>query len=172
MEKDYGKPQYISVKRAKNEDIEKKDKAIKSIKKLLKNECFGVLGTNAKNEVYTSLISFVTNEELTLLAFSTPIQTKKYEMIERNESVSLLIDNRSDNADDINNIIAVTVSGKGKILKEDKEIKKWSEILINKHGYLDDFIYADTSAIILVEIVKYRYVSNFQEVFEWSPDED
>lgn len=170
MGKDYEKPEYINVKREEDGDTEKKAKAIQSIKHLLKSELFGVLATNAKNESYTSLISFVMNEDSTLLAFSTPIQTKKYKMIEENENVSLLIDNRSNNEKDINNITAVTALGKGRILKDDEEIKKWSEILVDKHSYLDDFIYADTSAIILVEIANYHYVSHFQKVVEWNPN--
>lgn len=169
MEKQYDKPHYIEVQRENTENHEKRATAIESIKMMLKNESFGVLATNAKNESYTSLISFVTNEEATFLAFSTPIDTRKYRMIENDGNVSLLIDNRSANLDDINNIAAITVIGKARILKEMDERKKWSEILIGKHNYLDDFICADTSAIILVEITNYHYVSSFQEVVEWNP---
>lgn len=136
---------------------------------MLTTESFGVLGTNAKNESYTSLISFVTNDDATFLAFSTPIDTRKYRMIEKDGNVSLLIDNRSANLEDINQIAAITAIGKAHILKDTDELKDWSQRLIEKHSYLDDFIRAETSAIILVEITKYHYVSSFQEVFEWSP---
>lgn len=169
MGKKYGKPHYIEVQREDTEDLENRQIAIESIKMMLKNEAFGVLATNAKNESYTSLISFVINEAATFLAFSTPIDTRKYKMIENDENISLLIDNRSANLDDINNIVAITIIGKARILKEKEERRKWSEILIAKHNYLDDFICADTSAIILVEISKYHYVSSFQEVVEWNP---
>lgn len=169
MGKNYDKPRYIEVIRKDAVDHEKRTTSIKSIKKLLKKESFGVLATNAKNESYTSLISFATNEATTFLAFSTPIDTRKYRMIEIEENVSLLIDNRSDNHEDINDIVAITAIGKASILKDREEIKKWSQILINKHSYLDDFIYAETSAIILVEITQYHYVSSFQEVIEWNP---
>ena len=90
-------------------------------------------------------------------------------MIEKDGNVSLLIDNRSANLEDINQIAAITAIGKAHILKDTDELKDWSQRLIEKHSYLDDFIRAETSAIILVEITKYHYVSSFQEVFEWSP---
>lgn len=171
MGKEYDKPHYIEVQREDAADYEKRAATIEAIKEMLKNESFGVLATNAKNESYTSLISFVTNKEATLLAFSTPIDTRKYRMIENDGNVSLLIDNRSSNLEDINHIAAITAIGKARILKDMKERKKWSQILIAKHSYLDEFICADTSAIILVEISKYHYVSSFQEVVEWQPNE-
>lgn len=169
MGKKYQKPRYIEVKREDTIDKEKIATAIEAIKAMLSNESFAVLATNAKNESYTSLISFVTNKEATFLAFSTPINTRKYQMIEKDGNVSLLIDNRSANLEDINEIAAITAIGKARILKDMDERKKWSLILIEKHNYLDDFICADTSAIILVEITNYHYVSSFQEVVEWDP---
>lgn len=171
MAKNYDKPHYIEVKREDTADTEKRVSAIKTIKKLLKDESFGVLATNVKNESYTSLISFVTNEDASFLAFSTPIDTRKYRMIEKNENVSLLIDNRSANHENINDIVAVTAIGNARILKDREANEKWSDRLIDKHNYLDEFICADTSAIILVEIIKYHYVSSFQEVIEWIPNQ-
>lgn len=170
MGKKYSKPNYIEVQRENTKNSEKRQTAIESTKIMLENESFGVLATNGENESYTSLISFVANEEATHLAFSTPIDTRKYKMIQKDGNVSLLIDNRSSNLDDINNIVAITAIGKARILKDIEERKKWSQILIDKHSYLDEFICADTSAVILVEISTYHYVSSFQEVVQWSPN--
>lgn len=167
MGKDYNKPQYIKVK--KEERSGTKNKVVQSIKELLKDESFGVLATNIEEKSYTSLISFATNEASTFLAFSTPIETKKYGMIEENKNVSLLIDNRSNNDENINKIVAVTALGEARILKKEEEIEKWGNHLIEKHPYLKDFIYAETSAIILVAIANYHYVSSFQEVVDWRP---
>lgn len=169
MDKKIKKPHHIEVKRKTTNQPEQREEAITAIKTMLTKESFAVLATNAKNESYTSLISFATNESGSLLAFSTPIDTRKYRMIEKDGNVSLLIDNRSNNDTDINKIAAITAIGKARILNNQNEKQKWSKILIEKHGYLDDFICADTSAIILVEIDTYRYVSSFQEVVEWSP---
>lgn len=169
MIKKYDKPQYIDVKRGNTSDNKKKNQARESIKEILNKESFGVLATNRYDQCSTSLISFANSDDLTTIVFATPIETKKFEMIEENENVSILIDNRSDNENNINDIIAISSLGKARILKEKEEIKKWSKVLIDKHNYLDEFINAETSSIVLVEILKYYYVSSFQEVIEWSP---
>lgn len=169
MAKDYDKPQYIDIKRNDVLDDEKKSKSIESIRRMLNNESFGVLATKGESECYTSLISFAISDDLKTMVFATPIETKKFEMIIKNKDVSILIDNRSNNQNSINDIAAITSLGKAKVLKEKKEVEEWSKFLIDKHSYLDDFINAETTAIILVEISTYDYVTSFQEVVEWSP---
>ncbi len=166
MKKDYDEPKYIDIKR---EDKSDRKKAIERIKKLCQEQLFGVLATQGQRECYNSLISFETSEDLSKIVFATPIATKKFDFIKQNDSVSILIDNRSSNPESINDIAAVTAMGKVKILKEKEETNKWSHALVDKHNYLESFIKAPTTAIILMEIDKYYYVSSFQEVVEWDP---
>ena len=170
MVKNYDKPEYIDVKREDKSDPKTQDKSIALIKEIIKGESFGVLATNGDNESYTSLISFASNENGSKLVFATPKDTKKFHMIQNNKSVSILIDNRSSNQASINDIVAITSMGYARTLVDNNEIDKWSKLLLDKHTYLDDFINANTTAIILVDIIKYYYVSSFQEVVEWSPN--
>lgn len=169
MVKDYDKPQYIEVKRNNTDNNKTDDKSIRLIKEMIKTQSFGVLATRSDKECYTSLISFTGSDDFTKIVFATPIQSKKFELIEKNKGVSILIDNRSNNEKSINDIAAITSLGQAKILKEKSEIEKWSQILIDKHAYLKDFIEAETSSLILVEISDYYYVTSFQQVIEWSP---
>ena len=166
MSKDYNKPKFTKVHRSTSD---KNDEIVESMKAIIQEEAFAVLATHGENEAYTSLISYVTDDALNFLAFSTPFETKKYQMIEKNKNVSLLIDNRAANLNDINDIVAMTVSGKAQILSDQEEIKRWAQRLVEKHQYLDDFVDAKTSAIVLVAIETIHYVSYFQEVFEWKP---
>lgn len=170
MVKNYDKPEYIDVKREDKSDPKNPDKAISLIKEIVKGESFGVLATNGDNESYTSLISYASNEDVSRLVFATPRDTKKFHMIQNNKSVSILIDNRSSNKESINDIVAITSMGHARTLVEKSEIDHWSKLLLDKHSYLDDFIDADTTGIILVDVNKYYYVSSFQEVVEWSPN--
>lgn len=170
MVKDYDKPQYIDVKREEKSNKKNNLATIELIKEMLNHEAFGVLATNTDNECYTSLISFSVDHDLKTMVFATPKDTKKFKMIEKNKSVSILIDNRSNNENSINDIGAISSLGLARILNEKEEVKKWAKVLIDKHAYLDDFINATTTAIILVEISKYYYVTSFQEVLEWSPN--
>lgn len=167
--KKYDKPEYINVKREDKDDKGKKDKTIALIKDMVDKQLFAVLATKSDGECYTSLISYASYNDYKTLVFATPIKTKKFEAIEKYKNVSVLIDNRSNDENSINDLAAITSLGDVKILQEDVEIDKWSKILIEKHQYLDDFINADSTAIVLIEVSKYLYVSSFQEVVEWIP---
>lgn len=169
MSKNYDKPKYIDTKRSDSGDNEKKKQKIELIKEMMEEELFGVLATMDDTECYTSLISFACDDNFKTLVFATPIKTKKYTMIEKNVNVSILVDNRSSNKKSLNDIAAITSLGRARIIKDAKEIEKWSKLLRNKHNYLDEFISAETTAVVLVDISKYLYVSSFQETIEWSP---
>lgn len=168
MIENYDKPQYINVKRNDILDTEKESKTIELIRKMIANESFGVLATKGENECYTSLISFTISSDLKTLVFATPIETKKFQMIKDNKNVSVLIDNRSDRQNSINDIVAITILGQAKLVKDKDKIAKCSKLLTDKHSYLDEFIRAKTTAIITVEISSYDYVTSFQEVIRWT----
>lgn len=169
MTKKYDEPKYIDVKREDSQNKRQKEKSIKMIKSLCTNQSFGVLATQGDETSYSSLISFVTNDDYSKLVFATPIDTKKLDYISKHNGVSVLIDNRNDNPNNINDIVAVTVMGKAIILDEDKK-DFWIELLVDKHEYLKKFTDAPSTAIVMVDISKYFYVSSFQEVFEWDPN--
>lgn len=172
MAKDYDEPMFIDVKRSNNQDESNSsvsDAIIDSIKDLCVDQSFAVLATQGTDQPYTSLISFATTEDLKYIVFATPVQTRKYNLLKHNQKVSVLIDNRSNQPDSINRISALTAIGSVQILTEQEDIDKWSDILIDKHKYLNNFINAGSTAIILIEISKYFYVRRFQEVVEWTP---
>lgn len=64
--------------------------------------------------------------------------------------------------DNINQISALTIIGKGEILSDEKEIIRWSGILTEKHPNLHAFVEAQTTAVILVQVARYLYVNKFQ----------
>ena len=165
----YEEPKYIDVKREDKQNKRQKEESIKMIKSLCTNQSFGVLATQGDETSYSSLISFVTNDDYSKLVFATPIDTKKLDYINKHSGVSVLIDNRNDNPNNINDIVAVTVMGKAIILDEDKK-DFWIELLVDKHEYLKKFTDAPSTAVVMVDISNYFYVSSFQEVFEWNPN--
>lgn len=139
------------------------------IRKLCDGESFAVLATQGSGQPYASLIGFATSEDLTHLVFATPKQTRKYALLEKNNQVALLIDNRSSQPDSINSLSALTITGTGKILSLQVEKTKWGGLLTAKHPYLRDFLASPETAIVVVEVDKYLYVQRFQEVSEWVP---
>ncbi len=172
MSKNYDEPMFIDVKRNDTENDKKldlSDSIVQSIKELCEDQSFAVLSTKGTDQPYSSLIGFATSENLDYIVFATPIQTRKFNLLNHNEKVSVLIDNRSNQPDSINRISALTAIGSVKVLSEESDIKKWSEIYLNKHPYLNKFIHASSTAIILIKVSKYFYVRRFQEVVEWTP---
>lgn len=139
------------------------------IRKLCEGESFAVLATQGSGQPYASLIGFATSEDLAHLVFATPKQTRKYALLEKNNLVALLVDNRSSQSDSIDDLSALTITGKAEILSSTEKTNKWRELLADKHPYLKDFLALSDTAIVVVEVSKYLYVRRFQQVSEWIP---
>lgn len=139
------------------------------IRKLLESQAFAVLATQGDGLTAASLITFVSSFDLKYIVFATPRNTEKFNQIDRNENISVLVDDRSLYQDSINKISALTIIGRAKILSNEKEIFEWGNLLTKKHESLTTFVKASTSAVVLIEVVRYQYVKRFQELWEWDP---
>ncbi|MDX9802189.1 MAG: pyridoxamine 5'-phosphate oxidase family protein [Spirochaetia bacterium] len=168
MKKNYENPDFIS--KHKNEDDAGRRNAENSIKELLDSESFAVLSTQGEGQPYSSLISFACTDDLKKLVFATPSDTRKFSLITQSGRVSILIDNRSEGHESLNRLCAVTVTGRASVVKDKSEAEKWKKSLIKAHPYLEAFVKAGSSAVILVDAERYFFVKRFQEVIEWSPD--
>ena len=163
----YDEPMYINVEKGAQEAGESIESDIRN---LCEKESFAVLATQSAGQPYTSLIGFATSRDLKYLVFATPRQTRKFTLLQENPNVSLLIDNRAHQLKSLNQLSALTVTGQVTLPSDTEDIKKWRELLIQKHPYLDTFIRSETTALVVVEVLRYFYVRRFQEVFEWTPE--
>jgi nitroimidazol reductase NimA-like FMN-containing flavoprotein (pyridoxamine 5'-phosphate oxidase superfamily) len=141
------------------------------IKKLMDSEPFAVLATQGEGQPYASLISFAASPDLKHLVFSTSRETRKYNLLLNSRPVALMVDNRARKPPAINQISAVTITGKS-YLAEDFQKQKWASLLLKKHPYLKSFIGAPSTALVVVEVYRYFLVRRFQEVSEWNPNQD
>lgn len=130
------------------------------LKELLLNQRFAVIATQEKNEPYTNLVSFLADFDSNKIYFPTLKNSKKYENISANSSISILIDNRSNNPEDIKNALAVTAVGKSKDLDDIRIV----DIFLKKHPYLKDFVKSNNCVLIQIDIEKYIVVNNFKNV--------
>ena len=137
-----------------NESIRKK------LGNLFKEQRFAVIATQANDEPYTNLVSFLVEKNFKKIYFPTSKKTKKYKNLSSNFRISILIDNRVNKPKDIKNAIAVTGIGISKEIKDTDVTKKF----LKKHPYLKDFINSKDCAMIEIEIEKYIIVDNFQNV--------
>lgn len=139
------------------------------IRRLIDSQPFAVLCTHGEQHPYGSLVAFSMTEDLTAAVFSTPVTTRKFQLLSQSDRVALLIDNRSQHLDNMMNVEAVTVTGHAKRVEEGKDSEHWSRLLTARHGYLSAFVQSPTVALFCIEIVRYFHVVRFQEVQQWIP---
>jgi nitroimidazol reductase NimA-like FMN-containing flavoprotein (pyridoxamine 5'-phosphate oxidase superfamily) len=168
MAKIYEEPLYIDVQ--KNSPRAEEAKALENdIRTLCQSQPFAVLATQGKGITKASLISFAVSDDLKSIVFATPLHSAKADFIVAEENVSILVDDRSLQQDRINQISALTIVGKAKVLSDEEDISKGAELLTEKHPYLKAFVMAPSTIVILVEVETYLYVKKFQEVWQWDP---
>ncbi|MCX7965431.1 MAG: pyridoxamine 5'-phosphate oxidase family protein [Syntrophorhabdaceae bacterium] len=130
-------------------------------------ENIAVLATWGDDMPYTSLVNFVLTDDLKTIIFATPRNTKKYKNIQGSRYVALLIDNRATTTGNFMDTEAVTIVGKAKILKKGKIMEEMKRIYEAKHNDLKDFVNAETTALIAVDISYCVHVARFQTVTVW-----
>ncbi len=168
MIRDYEEPFLIDVQQnhAKGEEARALEE---EIRRLSEEQPFAVLATQGKGITDASLISFASSPDLKHIVFATPRRTGKFDLIAGDENVSILVDDRSVQQSSINQISALTITGRARALSDANEILKWAGLLTEKHPNLAAFVMAPTTALILVEVANYLYVKRFQEVWVWKP---
>ena len=173
MKKDFDKPIFLDVTNVSSGDKDKDARYIEEIRRLCDEQAFGVLSAYGAGEASASLITFATSSDIDHIIFLTPRNTTKYDHIIEHNSVAILIDNRADHPDGINQISALTITGTATILgsganagREDRD--KWMNLFLKKHPNLLDFAHASSTVIVVVAVSRCVYVSKFQEVFEWN----
>jgi len=170
MVKEYDKPIFIDVKNLDLGDKDLEQECIDGIRNLSDNQTFGVLATHGEGGILTSLVAFAADSDLKHIVFTTPMNTTKYSNIIMNPNITLLIDNRSDQPDSINQINALNIAGSASVINGGLAMEKWVGVYLKKHPNLVDFVNTSLNAVILVEVGKCAFVSKFQQVFEWYPD--
>jgi len=126
-----------------------------------------VLSTqNAEGFAYASLIAFAASADLQTIVLATSRATRKFDNIQNNPRVSLLIDDRSNQEKDFHDAKAVTVMGVAAEVASDADRSSLASLYLAKHPYLDDFLRSPTTAFIKVAVLRYYLVSRFQEVME------
>ena len=128
---------------------------------------FAVLATSEEGKPYTSIIAFAITADRRTLIFATSSATRKYRNIINQPAVSILLDNRSQNAYDIDNAQAVTLLGTAKNVRTNAKKAEYRLIFVNRHPQLANFIDDPETALIAVTIQQAVYVAHFKDVSCW-----
>jgi hypothetical protein len=141
------------------------------VRRLVREQPYGVLCTQGQQQPYGSLIAIAFTEDLRHAVFATPVTTRKYRLLSGCDHVALVIDNRPNGMEDMRKIEAVTATGRSCHVERNAEFESWAHLLVERHPYLKEFVQAASSALFRIDIIRYFHVVRFQEVHEWSPNE-
>lgn len=144
-----------------------KNECLRKLKIFFESQPFAVLATQDGAAPYASLVAFASDEKLTCLLFATPKATRKYSNMKANPAVALLIDNRKNTKEDIQEATTVTAVGIVEQI-EDFERSIMEKIYLMKHPHLVDFLHSPTTAFLKIRMEKYIVVTHFQQVVEVS----
>ena len=135
---------------------------LKSIKQLFNTQKLAVLATNMNGMSYTSLVAFVATDDLKEIIFATYKDTKKHDNLLNEPRVSILIDNRKNQASDFQDAIAVSARGHGKIISSQRE--SYQYLYLKKHPTLSGFITSPECDLFRIKVSEYQYVSRFKNI--------
>lgn len=137
---------------------------------LLNSQGLGVLATSASGHPYTTLVGFTAGEGWREIYFATHRSTRKFSNLQEDKRVSLLIDNRSNSAEDFRHAAALSATGTAQeIPREDQE--QWNKTFLKKHPMLKDFVNAPSCALFRISVQRYSLVQRFQDVVELDFDD-
>jgi len=125
----------------------------KVLKKVVNTQYFAVLNSIGEGKPYSNLVSFVIADDLKSLVFITDRNTRKYRNIQENNTISLLIDNRTNRPSDIQEAVAITVIGTAR--EETTNTSSFRTIFLERHPQLQQFADNPHNALILVNIHEY-----------------
>ncbi len=128
---------------------------------------FAVLATEKDGFPYTNIIGYYLEDDLKSLYFFTSKNTRKFKNIQKNSSVSILMDNREIYADKTYLITAITILGKASIV--DRDNKHIRQRYLDRYMELGSFTESDFNSLVKIDISRYIVVNRFQEVIEIQP---
>jgi heme iron utilization protein len=147
--------------------MESKETLLAQIKNLLQAQLFGVLATQGSEYPYCSLVGYVASEDAQCIYFPTIRETQKYRNLFASPRVSLLVNNQTNQANDLLEAHALTVLGVAtEVAPESKE--EATVLYLKRHPSLEEFVTAQNCALIKIQVEKYISVTNFQQVVEYS----
>jgi nitroimidazol reductase NimA-like FMN-containing flavoprotein (pyridoxamine 5'-phosphate oxidase superfamily) len=142
---------------------------IEQIRELVTEQPFAVLCTQGEGQPYGSIVAFAFSQDLTAGVFATSVATRKFRLLSECERVALVIDDRAKHPDDMMKVGAITVTGRATQLEPGPDLDCLAELLTDRHPYLKPFVSSPSTALFRVDVVRYLYVTRFQEVRQWIP---
>ncbi|MEA3375189.1 MAG: pyridoxamine 5'-phosphate oxidase family protein [Chloroflexota bacterium] len=136
------------------------------LRELFATQRLAVLATREEGgHPYANLMAFAAGDDLKTLLLVTGRATRKYANLKAESRVALLIDNRSHQASDIHDAVAVTVLGDAEEVSGVQRDRLLSAY-VDRHPHLDEFASSPSCGLFRVDVRSYYLVRRFQEVTE------
>ena len=132
------------------------------LRKLFDSQRLAVLATVSDRQPHCNIVAFVHSEDLRQLFFATMRQSRKYQSLVSHPEVSMLVDSRGNVPSDLQQAVAVTIDGVACDLQEEKGA--FIELYVSKHRSLIDFVSQPDCALVCLDVMRYKFVSRFQDV--------
>ena len=145
---------------------------VSCIQTLVASEPFAVLCTQGDGQPYGSVVAFASDDHLTSFVFATPMQTRKYSLLQVCDRVALVIDTRDQASGDLMASEAVTITGQAQEIKPGHDHTYYSLLFTKRHPYLKTFIETPSTALFRIQPARFLYVTRFQETYVWMPEEN
>jgi uncharacterized protein YhbP (UPF0306 family) len=137
----------------------------KVIKDLLAFQNLAVIATQKEGQPFTNLVAFAATDDLKHLVFATTRATRKYANLMADSRMSMMIDNRQNQASDFHDATAVAAIGKVEEVRG-SEKADFMKLYLSKHSHLKAFATAPTCALMKLRVDRYDIVRRFQNVME------
>lgn len=136
------------------------------IKKLIQSSKICVLATVSGIDPHCSLMSYATDDDCREIYMVTQKNTKKYNNLKDNPSVSLLIDSREmDRTDRRGRAKALTVTGIVQRAVDQNAKDAIKARLLNRHPHLKDFADHPEAEMLVVKIKAFQLLDGITDAY-------
>jgi len=137
---------------------------IEEIKRLIKAKDICVLATVLEGVPHCSLMNYVADEDCSEIYMATQKNTKKYKSLTQNNTVSILVDTREENAGaDRPEAKAITIAGVFQKIEDEKKKAIVTSRLLEKHPYMNVIINSKDPEIFCVKITSFLYLDGLKK---------
>ena len=133
------------------------------IKKLLASQLLAVLSTHDRGAPYANLITFAAARDMKHIFFATSRLTRKFANLQADSRVSFLIDSRSSNMRDFQQISAITALGYAEEITG-TQARDAAARLNERHPGLTEFLQEPFTAFFRVTVTEYIVVTGLRDV--------
>ena len=135
------------------------------LRDLLSEQRYAVLGTKGAARISLNLMALTVLDDLRTVILATERATRKYTNLRSNPWVSLLVDNRSNQAADTQAAMALTIDGLAEEVTG-AEREHLAHLFVARHPQLASFAHSSTCALFRLRVERYELVRGLYDVRE------